>query len=57
MKPVLVILGSAPFRADFPERVVLVDDGGHEVVGLVLAFHGEGLSVGVVGAAVRIVTD
>ena len=57
MKPVLVILGSAPFWADLPERVVLVDDRGHEVIGLVLAFHGEGLSVGVVGAAIRIVTN
>lgn len=57
MKPVFVILGPAPFRADLPERVVLVDDGGHEVVGLFLSFHGEGLSVGVVGAAIRVVAD
>ncbi len=57
MEPILVIFGPAPLRADLPESVVLVDDGGHEVVWLVLALHGEGLCVGIVGAAVRIVTD
>ena len=57
MKPVFVILWSASFRANFPESVVLVDDGGDKVVGLVHSLHREGLSVRVGGAAVGVVSN
>ena len=52
-----MILWSAPFRAHFPESVVLVDDGGDEVVRLVQTFDRKRKGVRVGGAAVGVMAD
>jgi hypothetical protein len=57
VSPVFVVLGPALFWAHLPEGVVLGDDGGDEVVGLVATLHRERARVRVVEAAVRVVAD
>ena len=52
-----MVLGPALFRADLPQGVVLVDDRGHKVVRLIASLNREWLSVGVVQAAVGVMSN